>query len=164
VGAGGRALPLIAAADRFLDKPAEIALAAATVIAIGAVATGLPALLRDRRAGRARITSALVILTGGAAITFVAWVAFTLRCGNSSCQKGAGTSWIELDRWWRDDSTWQWGAQLLLAAVGLAAAAVAFMLGARGSGRRAPLRAAWIFYGLWVVLVFVVTAAYELLD
>ena len=83
MGAGGRALPLIAVAERFLDKPAEIALAAATVIAIAALATGLPALLRDRRAGRSRITSALVILTGGGAITFVAYVAFQLRCGNS---------------------------------------------------------------------------------
>ena len=149
-------------ADRLLDKPAEIALAAATVLAVVAVATGLPPLLRDRATGRSRITSALVILTGGAAITFVAYVAFTLRCGNSGCRKGAGEGWLEWDRWWRDDSTWQWGGQLLLAALGLAAAALAFWLGARGRGSRAPLVAAWVLYGLWVLLVFAAPAAYEL--
>ena len=146
-------------AARFLDKPAELAAAAATVLAVVALATGLPALLRDRYAGRARITPALVVLTGGAAITFVAYLAFTLRCGNSGCRKGAGEGWLEADRWWRDDSTWQWGGQLLLAALGLAAAAVAFWLGARGRGGRAPVVAAWALYAVDELSGFIAACA-----
>ena len=163
MGAGGRALALTAVVQRFLDRPAEVVLAVATLIAIAAVATGLPALLRDRRAARSRVTSALVILTGGAAITFVAYLAFALRCGNSGCRDGAGDGLAEMDRWWRAESTWQWGGQLMLAAVALIAASTAFALSARASPRaRWPFRIAWLLYGGWALLVFVGPAAYEL--
>jgi uncharacterized membrane protein len=172
VGAGGRALALsagleplalTAVVERFLDRPAEVLLAATTIFAVIAVATGLPPLLRDREAGRSRVTAALVVLTGGAGITFVSYLGFALRCGDSGCEAGSGTGFGEFDRWWRDESTWQWGGQLMLAALALGAAALAFLLSARAHRRRrVPLVVAWVLYGLWALLVFAAPAAYEL--
>ena len=71
---------------------AEVVLAAATVLAVAAVAVALPAVLRApaERAVRTRLTPALVILTGGAVISFAAYLAFSSRCGHR-CERGAGT-------------------------------------------------------------------------
>ncbi|HEX8065428.1 MAG TPA: hypothetical protein VF520_02745 [Thermoleophilaceae bacterium] len=166
IGAGGRALALgtPAVVERFLDRPAEIALAVASIVAVIAVAAGLPPLLREaQRSARARLTPALVVLTGGAAITFVSYLGFALRCGDAGCEDGGGEGPAELDRWWRHESTWQWGAQMLVAAAALVAASLAFVLSARGSRRRrGPLVVAWALYGAWAIAVFLVPAAYEL--
>ena len=156
---------MIVDAARFLDHPGEIALAAATIVALAAVVAGLPPLLRPAEAegGRGRVTPALVMLTGGAAITFTAYLAFELRCGTTGCRRGAGGGFAGLHRWWRTESSWEWGAQLLVASLGLAAAALAFWLSARGSRRaRWPLWSARVLYAAWAIFVFLVPGAYEL--
>ena len=156
---------LLLASERVLDRPGEIAVAAATILALVAVLAAFAPILRARERGtvRSRLTPTLVILTGGAAITFAAYLAFQLRCGHSGCKKGAGGGFAGLDRWWRSASSWQWGAQLLVASLGLVAAAVAFWLSAHGSKRvRPPLWAARLLYLGWATLVFLMPAAYEL--
>ncbi|MBV9213039.1 MAG: hypothetical protein JOZ25_05255 [Actinobacteria bacterium] len=157
------ARPLDAA--RFLDRPGEIAVAAATLLALAAVVASLPPLLaaRQRDATRTRLTPSLVMLTGGAAITFAAYLAFQIRCNGTACRSGAGGGPAELARWWRSESTWEWGAQLFLASVGLAAASAAFWLSARASNRsRSTLWAARVLYLLWALFVVVVPGAWEL--
>ena len=129
--------------------------------------TGLAALLRRRPRGdgtRLRLLPSLALLTGGAAIAFAAWVAFDGRCGHG-CDRHPRyeTGLAGFYRWWHRHDSWQWSAQLTLAAVGLALAAVAFALTARGHRRaRAVLWAARAVYVVWVVLVFAVPAGYEL--
>jgi|SRR5436305_2512180 len=153
-------------AARFLDHPGEIAVAAATIVALIGIIASLPPLLADQQgtAARSRLTPALVMLTGGAAITFAAYLAFQIRCsGGAGCKNGAGGGFAELDRWWRSETTWEWGAQLLLASLGLMAASLAFWLSARASRyARPPLWAARILYIAWAVFVFAVPAAYEI--
>jgi hypothetical protein len=132
-----------------------------------AVATGLAALLRQRPRGqgaRVRLLPSLALLTGGAAIAFAAWVAFDGRCGHG-CDRHPRyeTGFAGFYRWWHRHDSWQWSAQLTLAAAGLALAALAFALTARAHPRaRAGLRAARVVYVVWVVLVFAVPAVYEL--
>ncbi len=152
-------------AARFLDRPGEVAVAAATVVALAGIAASLPPLLaaREREATRSRLTPSLVMLTGGAAITFAAYLAFQIRCTGTGCRAGAGSGLFELDRWWHSESTWEWGAQLLVASVGLIASSLAFWLSARANRwARPPLWAARLLYFTWAVFVFVVPAAYEL--
>jgi cytochrome bd-type quinol oxidase subunit 2 len=142
----------------------KIVLATAIVVGVAAMVTAVATLMRApaERDARARLTPALVILTGGAFITFSGYLAYDLRCGHR-CERGAGGGFAGLDRWWRDHDSWQWGAQLTIAAVGLAAAAVAFALAARGSRHaRVPLWAARLIYLAWIALVFAVPAVYEL--
>ncbi|HKP92014.1 MAG TPA: hypothetical protein VJT75_18745 [Thermoleophilaceae bacterium] len=130
-----------------------------------AVGAALPALLRRPRGGeRIRLLPSLALLTGGAAIAFAAWVAFDGRCGNGcDAHPRYETGFAGFYRWWHRHDSWQWSAQLTLAAVGLALAAVAFALAARGHPRaRVPLWGARVVYAVWVVLVFAVPAAYEL--
>jgi hypothetical protein len=80
---------------------AEVILAAATVFAVVAVATAIPTLLRvpaDNDA-RAHVTPALVMLTGAAAITFAAFLAFDARCGHR-CDRGhAPEGLASVHRW-----------------------------------------------------------------
>ena len=142
----------------------RIVLAAAIVVGVIAMAAALAALMRaPRQNARARLTPALVILTGGAAITFAAYLAFQIRCTGTGCRAGAGSGPFELDRWWHSESTWEWGAQLLVASVGLIASSLAFWLSARANRwARPPLWAARLLYFTWAVFVFVVPAAYEL--
>jgi hypothetical protein len=103
-----------------------------------------------------------VILTGGALVAFAAYVGFESRCGHR-CEDGAGGGFAGLHHWWRARASWQWSAQLTIAAAGLAAASLAFALAARGSGRaRGPLWAARLRYLAWAVVVFAMPAAYEL--
>src|SRR5205814_8749063 len=113
---------------------AEVVLAAATVLAVAAVAVALPAVLRapPERAARTRLTPALVILTGGAVISFAAYLAFSSRCGHR-CERGAGSGFAGLHDWWRTRHSWQWNAQLTIAATALAAGTLAFALRAYGS-------------------------------
>ena len=141
---------------------AEVALAAATVFAAAAVSASLPVLVRRAPAG-GRLTPSLVILTGGAAITFAAWLAFDIRCGHH-CEPARGSHGVaSLERWWRRHDSWQWSAELTIAAAALAVAALAFALAARGAGRaRAALWAARLAYAAWIVLVFAPPAVYEL--
>jgi hypothetical protein len=144
---------------------AEVVLAAATVFAVVAVATTLPRLLRlaPGRDARARLMPSLVILTGGAAITFAAYLAFHLRCGHRCDMGDAPTGLASVHRWWHRHESWQWEAQLTVAAVGLAVGALAFALAARrGRRARVPLWGARLLYLAWLVLVFVLPAAYEL--
>ncbi|HEX8073495.1 MAG TPA: hypothetical protein VF545_00805 [Thermoleophilaceae bacterium] len=147
-----------------LDRPAEVALAAATVLALVAVAGSLATLLRagGRSADRSRLTPALVVLTGGAAVTFAAYLAFEFRCRGSACERGAGDGLLGFHHWWRAHDSWQWSGQLLLASVALVAAGAALWLGARDSRRKsAPLWAARLLYAGWVLLVFL-PVLYEL--
>ena len=125
------------------------------------MALTLPAMLRrDQR--RSRVTSALVIVTGAAAATFVSYLGYAVRCSQFGCEvapeKAAG-----LYPWWRTELTWQWGAQMALASLGLviAAAALALAVRERRSARRA-VNAARLVYALWAIAVFLVPAFVEL--
>jgi hypothetical protein len=144
---------------------AQLILAGATVFAVVAVATALPTLFRipaDNDA-RAHLTPALVILTGGAAITFAAYLGFEARCGHR-CDKGRAPDGLaSVHRWWHRHDSWQWSAQLTIAALGLGIAALAFALAARRHPRaRAPVWAARAVYLGWVLVVFAAPAVYEL--
>jgi hypothetical protein len=138
-------------------------LAAGTVIAVVLVAVALPALLRRSDRRRGILTSALVIVTGGAALTFAAYLAFAVRCSGSQCRTRASDAIDGVYPWWRDEHSWQWGAQLGLAGVGLALAALALALAARQrAGAKRAVRAAWFAWALWVVLVVAIPAAWEI--
>jgi hypothetical protein len=152
-------------AARFLDRPGEIAVAAATVVALVGIVASMPPLLRTQQgaSARSRLTPALVMLTGGAAITFTAYLAFQIRCSGTSCRQGAGNGFAGLHRWWRSEHSWEWGAQLLVASIGLATASLAFWLSARGSKHaRPPLWMARFLYVVWALFVFLVPAIYEI--
>jgi len=135
----------------------------ATVVAVVLLALTLPALLRRGR-GRAGVTSALVILTGAAAITFVAYLAYLVRCAEARCHFAGGDTVAGLEPWWRINGSWLWGAQLALAGLGLALASVAFALAARErKGARRALIVARVAVVLWTLVVFFVPGAWELL-
>ena len=148
-----------ATADRF----GEVTMAAATVVAVLLMALTLPALLRRRRAvGRAGVTPALVILTGAAAIAFVAYLAFIFRCNGPGCRIPGGDTVAGLYPWWRDDRSWQWGGQLALAGVALALSSAALALAVRD--RRVTPHAvtlARVAVAGWVIVAFVIPAAWE---
>jgi hypothetical protein len=145
----------------------EIVLAVATVVAVAAVASALPALARVPRDNDARshLTAPLVMVTGAAVITFGAYLGYDLRCGKR-CDREAGGGGIDsLHRWWHRHDAWQWSVQLTIAAAGLAVAALAFGLAARRSPRaRAPLWLARLVYAAWVAVVFAAPAIYELVS
>lgn len=150
------------AASSAADRVGEITLAAATVAAVILLAVTLPALVRRAKRG-AGLTSALVIVTGGAAITFVAYLAFAVRCAEAACRVGPADDVAGIAPWWRDNSSWQWGAQLALASVSLVVACAALALAARerrSAGRVQTL--ARVAYVVWVLGVFVVPAAWEI--
>jgi hypothetical protein len=169
MGEGGRALALIpaeAAGPVVADRAGEVALGLAIAVALVCIAATLVPLARGAGSseprGRARMTPALVILTGGAAITFVSYLAYVLRCRGQACT-GADSAFGILRTWWRRDASWEWGVQLALASIGLATASVALALSAAGRFRRArrPLLAARVAYGAWALLVFLPAAIYE---
>jgi hypothetical protein len=156
VGEGRGSLALIATSPA--TRVGEIALAAATVVAVIALAAALPAIMRGRR-GRAKLTPALVLVTGGAAITFVSYLAFAIRCTQAGCTE-FGSGQLE---WWRVRSTWEWGAQLALASLGLAIGTVSLALAARGRrGARVTLNLARVVYLVWIVAVFLMPAVWEI--
>ena len=143
----------------------EVVLAMATVLAVAAVAAALPAVLRAPadRAARTRLTPTLVILTGGAVISFAAYLAFTSRCGHR-CERGAGAGFAGLHDWWRTRHSWQWNAQLEIAGAALAAGALAFALAAYGRRlARLPLWIARLLLAAWAIVCFAMPAVYELL-
>ena len=145
-----------------IDRVGEVAVAAATVFAAVAVIYTLPALV-NRTRGRAGLTPALVIITGGAAITFVAWLAFTVRCTQSGCNVHPGDTFAGLEPWWRRKHSWQWGAQLALASAGLVTASIALALAARDRpNARKALISARAFYAAWAAVAFVIPAAWEI--
>ena len=135
-------------------------------VALVCIAATLVPLARSDGSGttaaRGRLTPALVIVTGGAAITFVSYLAYVLRCRGSGCHE-TGWAFGFINTWWRQDDTWQWGAQLALASVGLVAGSIALALSARGRTEtaRPPLFAARLAYMTWAVVVFLPAAAYE---
>lgn len=169
MGQGGRALALIAAGPHTIamlataaDRVGEIALAVATVVAVAAVAAALSGITR-RDAGRAGVTPALVIVTGAAAITFVAYLAFQIRCGEAGCVIRPGDKVAGIAPWWRIDRAWQWGGQLTLASAGLVISSLALASAARESrAARLLLNAARSAYFLWAVLVFAVPMLWEI--
>jgi hypothetical protein len=148
------------------DRAGEVALGLAMTVALVCIAATLVPLARgagrDEPRGRARMTPALVVLTGGAAITFVSYLAYELRCRSEGCQD-PGWAFGFLRTWWRRDAAWEWGAQLSLASVGLVAASIALALSASGrfKNARPPLIAARLAYGAWALVVFLPAAAYE---
>jgi hypothetical protein len=153
----------LALASRPWDRVGEVALAAATVIAVILVAATLPAVLRRSTRSRRAITPALVIVTGGAAITFVAYLAFAVRCTQSGCNVRPDYAVAGIAPWWRIKGSWQWGAQLALASVGFALASVALAMAARERRRAGrAVNAARLTYALWAVLVFLIPAVWEI--
>ena len=129
------------------------------------LAIALPAMLRLGPGGRTRaITSALVIMTGGAAVTFVAYLAFVIRCTQYGCHFEPTDTVAGVDPWWRVKHSWEWGVQLALAAVGLAtgSAALALATTKRRSARKV-VNLARLLYLVWVIGVFAIPAAWELL-
>ena len=144
------------------DRRGESGLAAATIVAVIAVGVALGAIAR-RGGGRSGLTSALVIVTGGAAVTFVAYLAFQIRCGEAGCVVRPGDAVAGISPWWRIDDAWQWGAQLTLAAVALVVSSLALAFAARESRAARPLlMAARLAYALWALLVFLVPMAWEI--
>jgi hypothetical protein len=138
-------------------------MAVATVVAVVLMAVTLPALLRRRRVvGRAGVTPALVILTGAAAITFVAYLAFIFRCHESGCRIRADDTVAGFYPWWRNDDSWQWGGQLALAGVALVLASAALALAVRERrGARPGVTLARVAVAAWVLIAFLVPAAWE---
>ena len=128
------------------------------------MAVTIPGLLRRGRGGRGGVTPALVILTGAAAITFVAYLVFIVRCAEAGCHYDSTDTVAGLPPWWRQNDAWQWGGQLALAAVALALSSAALALAVREQrvARRA-VTLARVAVGLWVVIVFAIPAAWELL-
>ena len=164
MGQGRRALALSAAvpASVVSDRVGEVTLAAATVAAAVLLVLTLPALVRRAR-GRAGLTPALVIATGGAAITFVAYLAFAVRCTQAGCHFRRGDTVAGLAPWWRIKGSWQWGAQLALASVGLLISSAALALAVRESRAAGPaVSLARLAYGVWAVVVFFIPAAWEI--
>jgi hypothetical protein len=133
-------------------------LAAGTLVALALVVVSLATLLRSTetsRAARSRVTPALAILTGGAAVTFAAYVAYRVRCRGIACETRLADGLLGFHHWWRVHDAWQWAGQLMLAALALVVAAAALLLAARDSRRRrTPLRLARLLYGAWAVAVF----------
>jgi hypothetical protein len=169
VGQGRRPLALtaagpivyVAASSAASDRLGEIALAVATVVAVVAVGVALTGIAR-RNAGRTGLTSPLVVVTGGAAITFVAYIAFQIRCGDTGCVVGIGDTVAGISPWWRIDRAWQWGGQLTLASAGLMISSLALAFAARESRAARPLLiAARAAYFIWILLVFAVPLAWE---
>jgi hypothetical protein len=139
-----------------------VVVAVATIVAVVLMAVTIPVIVRRAR-GRARLTPALVILTGAAAITFAAYLAFLIRCAEAGCRFDAGDTVAGLEPWWRRNSSWQWGGQLALAGVGLLLASIALTLAARerrATGRAVTLARVAVF--LWAAIVFVIPAAWEI--
>jgi hypothetical protein len=161
-GRGALALSAAVPASVASDRVGEVTLAAATVAAAALLVLTLPVLVRRAR-GRAGVTPALVIATGGAAITFVAYLAFAVRCTQAGCHFGKGDTVAGLAPWWRIKGAWQWGAQLALASVALLIASAALALAVREKRAAAPVvTLARLAYGVWTIVVFVIPAAWEI--
>jgi hypothetical protein len=65
--------------------------------------------------------------------------------------------------WWRIKGSWQWGAQLTLASLGFALAALALAMAARERRRAGrAVNAARLAFGLWILLVFAIPALWEI--
>jgi hypothetical protein len=104
-----------------------------------------------------------VILTGAAAITFVSYLGFFVRCAEAGCEFAPDYTVAGLHPWWRVNEAWQWGAQLALAGVALVLASLALFLAVRR--RRSAKRAvavARLAVFVWVVVAFLIPAFWEI--
>jgi hypothetical protein len=153
-----------------VDHLGPALLGAAMVLGLCAVATTLLSAAPAVRPGgdwgtrtRPRVLAPLAMTTGGAVITFVAYIAFEGRCGLDCIDRG-GPQLAGRDVWWRVEEAWQWSAQLAIASVGLAAAAIALVCAARGWQRAAgtPLWVARIAYAVWALAALIVPLGLEL--
>jgi hypothetical protein len=150
-------------ATLLFDRIGEVVMAAATVAAVVLLALTLPALIRLGRGGRRAVTPALVILTGAAAITFVSYLGFFVRCAEAGCEIQSDDSIAGLYPWWRTDDAWQWGAQLALAGIALVLASLALFLAVRR--RRTAARAvaiARVAVFIWALVAFFIPALWEI--
>ena len=108
---------------------------------------------------RPRLAGPLVTITGGAVFTFVAYLAYEGRCREWCGTQAAPGQPV----WWRIEEAWQWAAQLAVASVGLAAAALALFLAARGMrGVRPTLRASQVVFAAWLVVALAIPLGVEL--
>ena len=134
---------------------AELAPAAGTVLAIGALVWALPAIMR-REGPQVRLAPALVLVTAGAVMTFVAYIAFLLRCAHGDCHVARASGLGAVDPWRDNMHAWQWSTELVLASAGLVVASVALALVARRRrGARAALWGARALYAAWLAMVAV---------
>jgi hypothetical protein len=139
------------------EHVAETAAAVATIVAVIALAWALVALVRGPR--RARLAPMLIVVSAGAVLTFVAYIAFALRCPADGCRKVHRTALARIDPWSASMHPWQWASELALASIGLAVAAFALALAARG--RRGAWPALWGaqgIYAAWVAVAVLVPA------
>jgi hypothetical protein len=105
-----------------------------------------------------RLAAPLMTLTGGAVITFVAYLAYDGRCRGWCGPDPAGR-----EVWWRIHDAWQWAAQLAVASIGLGAAALALVLAARGMrGVRPNVRVAQAAFACWIVAALVIPLGMEI--
>jgi hypothetical protein len=152
-------------ATLLFDRIGELVMAAATVAAVVLLALTLPALIRLGRGGRRPVTPALVVLTAAAAITFVSYVGFFVRCADSDsgCGYDSGDTFAGFSPWWRTDDAWQWGAQLALAGVALVLASLALFLAVRkrrAAGRAVAVARVAVF--IWALVAFLIPALWEI--
>jgi hypothetical protein len=158
--AGGGVSPL-------LDRLGEALLGGAMALAVGAVLmtlfTTAPAFRPGGRGpaatiGRPRLAAPLVTITGGAVITFVSYLAYQGRCREWCGAEATGRA-----VWWRAEEAWQWAGQLLVASVGLAAAALGLVLAARGMrGVRPSVKVAQVAFAAWIVLALAIPLGIEI--
>jgi hypothetical protein len=153
-----------------VDHIGPALLGAAMVLGVGAIAATLLSAAPAVRTGgdwgtrtKPRLFPPLAMTTGGAVITFIAYIAFNGRCG-SECIDNGGPQLAGRDVWWRVDQAWQWSAQLGLASLGLAAAALALLFTARGWNRMVgmPLWVARIAYCVWAIVALLLPVGLEL--
>ncbi len=159
--AGGGELPPA------IDQIGEALLGGAMAMAVCAVTMTLfataPAFRPGGRRGaatvsRPRLAAPLVTITGGAVVTFVAYLAYDGRC-----RDWCGTQATGRAVWWRVEEAWQWAGQLAVASVGLAAAALALLLAARGMrGVRPAVRTAQVAFAVWLVTAVAIPLGIEL--
>lgn len=136
---------------------AEVASAVATVLAVAALCWALVTLVRRPRPRR--LVPTLVVVSAGSVLTFVAYIAFALRCPVDGCHTPHRRSLAHIDPWSSSMKPWQWSTELALASAGLAIGALALALAARGwRGARPALWSASGLYAAWVAIAIVVPA------
>src|SRR5205807_522863 len=111
-------------------RAAEVASAAATLVAIAALGWALAGLLRGMRPKR--LVPPLIVVTVGAILSLVAYIAFVVHCPGGGCRARDRSVLAGVDPWSSGMHAWQWAAELALATTGLVAASLALALAVRG--------------------------------